>query len=170
MSSTHALTKYVLCKQCLLDKNFALARVSRGNGTAAHRTTTNARKHIHTHHKDLSERLLKMDGRVRVGEDAGMDMFVQPAPSHHKVLLVKIPSTLWMLWYRWSRRNLNLGIACSLPLSRNSRGASTLMHGCLRSKQSSNMRVLRYVPLPVYMCSEMVKCRMCVNTNVNNCV
>jgi hypothetical protein len=84
VSSTHALTKYVLCKQCLLDKNFALARVSRGNGTAAHRTTTNARKHLHTHHKDLSERLLKMDGRVRVGEDAGMDMFVQPAPSHHK--------------------------------------------------------------------------------------
>ena len=84
VSSTHALTKYVLCKQCLVDKNFALARVSRGNGPAAQRTTTNARKHLHTHHKDLSERLLKMDGHVRVGQAAGMDKFVQPVPSHSR--------------------------------------------------------------------------------------
>ena len=40
VSATHALTKYVLCKQCLVDKNFALARVSRGSGPAAQRTTT----------------------------------------------------------------------------------------------------------------------------------
>ena len=129
-----------------------------------------ARKHLHTHHKDLSERLLKMDGRVRVGEAAGMDKFVQPAPSHKRGpacqnALETLDAMVQMVLEElepWDRLQ-------SAPF-RNSRGASTLMRGCLRSKQSSNTRVLGYVPLPVYMSSEMVKCRMCVNTNGNNCV
>ena len=82
--SRHPLSKYALCRKCVHDDNFHLARVSRGNVSAASRNTSNVRAHLQIHHPDLYEDLLKHEGKLSVDATAGIQKFLSDKESQRR--------------------------------------------------------------------------------------
>ena len=64
VGTTHADVKYVMCRACVENSDFHIARISRGKNQKDAASTTNMRTHLYVHHDVLFTDLLKREGRV----------------------------------------------------------------------------------------------------------
>lgn len=80
VGQAHALARWAICKACIANKDYHLARVSRGGATAKDRGTSNVRTHLRIHHPADFEDLMKRDGRV-VLDGGGMTSYFKSTQS-----------------------------------------------------------------------------------------
>jgi len=89
VGQAHPLAKWAIWKTCIANKDYHLARVSRGGATGKDRGTSNVRTHLRIHHPADFEDLMKRDGRV-VMEGGGMTSYFKSTPIRGAPTQIKV--------------------------------------------------------------------------------